>query len=121
MVAFSNIKKSDSLSITLTVFPKNSSNEQFCLYFLNMFGIINVAFNIFPRTVSFKYYMALNPKDNTIILSDPNTLKVYKIDPGNLEDPLSVLACNGEKAPSWDDGAGDEGLATEASCNMPKG
>ena len=65
--------------------------------------------------------MALNPKDNTLVLSDPNTRKLYKIDPINTEQPLSTLACTGDKAPAWDDLAGDGGSALEATCNYPKG
>ena len=65
--------------------------------------------------------MALNPKDNTLVISDPITRKLYKIDPRNTEQPLSTLACTGEKAPAWDDRAGDGGSALEATCTLPKG
>ena len=64
--------------------------------------------------------MTLNRRDNSLLLSDPTTLKVYTIDIAS--GIISVLAGTGEKCKRWwQSTCGDNGPAIEASFVGLKG
>ena len=64
--------------------------------------------------------MTLNRRDNSLLLSDPNTLKVYTIDIAS--GVISVLAGTGDKCTRfWQSKCGDNGPANQATFVAPKG
>ena len=65
--------------------------------------------------------MAANPKDGTLWISEPNTRRVYRIEPDAAIPKLEIMAGTGEECDILDETCGDGGPALKATFSALRG
>jgi hypothetical protein len=76
----------------------------------------------FFSTIRYQYFMAVSPVDDSLLVSDPNSNKLYRLaTEGPETGQLVTVAGTGVRCHDWEVGCGDGGLAIQARFTSLRG
>ena len=89
-------------------------------------GLVKTLLKLKSSGVAYRYHMALNPHDDILYISDPESHQVIRIldtlDPKDIENNYEPVIGSGIRClPGDQDQCGDGGHATQARLTYPKG